>query len=297
MGGFAFTLMDLDGTVGQERAKLTPKGIRFLLTYDPRVIPDLSVKSITERSGSTSLGKALLIFQVARFCFNCASRLRKHLPLSLLEVSTLAHGFMTLLCYFVWWFKPLNINEPTWIPMGDERAREALALVQVFGWQKDSDPPQQLRDIAAKAAERYGPSIDDFLGEPDPFFTSGFSPRFKGLFSNFGIGTGAMDDIVTVSIPIAYGLLHFLGWYTQFPSTTERKLWHTATLVVMSSGAVATMFFIGNRKLRTRLRAHKIFDTVLFYIIPFIYMIGSMYLLVESIRQLWYVPPKAYAVG
>ncbi len=36
---------------------------------------------------------------------------------------------------------------------------------------------------------------------------------------------------------------------------------------------------------------------VVYKIIPFIYMLGSVYLFVESIRQLWYLPPKAYVVA
>ncbi len=94
MGGFAiaFPAAD-DGTA--RRAKLTVKNIRSLMEDEPDfIIPKLQVPltSITDRSKSNSLGKALLTVQVVWFCLNCASRLAQRLPLSLLEVSTLAHG-------------------------------------------------------------------------------------------------------------------------------------------------------------------------------------------------------------
>ncbi len=137
MGGFACIVSDGDGKVTP--AKFTARGIRFLSEREPNfIIPQLQVPltSITDRSKSSSLGKALLIIQVAWFCLNCLSRLIENLPLSLLEVSTLAHGLYTLASFAAWSYKPQNVDEPTWIPIsGDDQthkhAREALALMQL----------------------------------------------------------------------------------------------------------------------------------------------------------------------
>lgn len=65
MGGFACVALDEDGKFGQRRVKFTAKGIRFLMKHEPDLIPDLSLTSITDRSESSSLGKALLFVQVA----------------------------------------------------------------------------------------------------------------------------------------------------------------------------------------------------------------------------------------
>lgn len=316
MGGFAFkfTVQEADGIVVEKRACLTPRCVRFLMKYDPDVIPDLPIESITERSGSGSLGKALLIVQVARFCLNCVRRLEEHLPLSLLEVTTLAHGFVTLLCYFAWWSKPLNIASPTWISKGEEHTREALALVQVLDGQRLDDFDQlctlmrmDSQDLSAnvradsrfilasKAAKRYKLSVMELIQIQGDFLSFDFSPSFKDLFVNFGIGTGAIDDVVTAGIPIIYGLWHFIGWRAHFPTTIERMLWRASTLVVMSSGVVASMFFIANRKCRGSSEGKNSFHVVLFRIIPSVYIVSSVYLLLESIRQLWYLPPEAYA--
>ncbi len=117
MGGFAIAFPpENDGT--EKRAKLTVKDIQKIIDHEPDfIIPKFQVPltSITDRSKSSSLGKALLFVQVSWFCLNCASRLAQRLPLSLLEVSTLAHGVCTLASYAVWWSKPLNIDEPTLI--------------------------------------------------------------------------------------------------------------------------------------------------------------------------------------
>jgi hypothetical protein len=99
----------------------------YIMKHFPQIIPDISEEAITDRAESSSLSKAVLIFQVGWFCTSCASRLIQHLPLSLLEVSTAAHAFYTLLTYFVWWSKPFNVAEGT--PMRGKEAQEVHALL------------------------------------------------------------------------------------------------------------------------------------------------------------------------
>ena len=92
------------------------------------IITDFTEESILDRAESSSLGKAVLSFQVGWLCTDCASRRTQGLPLSLLEVSTAAHAFCTLLTYFVWWSKPSNVAVPTL--MREKGAREVYALLK-----------------------------------------------------------------------------------------------------------------------------------------------------------------------
>ena len=93
----------------------------------PELVPDLSKASIRDRSKADGMAKALLVWQVLYFCFSAVARVAQSLPLSLLEVSTLAHSFCTVLTYIVWWKKPVNIQEPT--PIAGDRATELAALL------------------------------------------------------------------------------------------------------------------------------------------------------------------------
>jgi hypothetical protein len=100
----------------------------YIMKYFPHIITDITEEYIIGRAESSSLSKALLIVQVGWFCTNCASRLFQRLPLSLFEVSTAAHAFCTLLTYFVWWSKPINVAAPT--IMREKEAREVHALLK-----------------------------------------------------------------------------------------------------------------------------------------------------------------------
>jgi len=141
MGGFKFDVSNNDGTATAEETAselsrnaavhfLYPvlETVVFLMKHFPHIIPDIPEESITDRAESSTLNKALLIIQVGWFCMNCASRLIEHLPLSLLEVSTAAHGFCTLLTFFVWWSKPLNIAEGTIIKGREARGVYGLLM-------------------------------------------------------------------------------------------------------------------------------------------------------------------------
>ncbi len=108
-------------------------------------------------------------------------------------------------------------------------------------------------------------------------------------------------------VPIIYGVLHFLGWHAQFPTTTERLLWRIAAVGVASSaaGVVVLGFLIYPfAALYNAVRSDKL-ETAIRYLgsalqllfIPFFYMLCSIYLYVESIRQLWYLAPEAYVVA
>ncbi len=94
----------------------------------PHIITDITEDYILDQAASSSLRMALLIVQVAWFCANCASMLFQGLSRSLLLVSTTAHAFCTLLTYFVWWSKPINVATPT--SMREKEAREVYALLK-----------------------------------------------------------------------------------------------------------------------------------------------------------------------
>ena len=97
----------------QSSGVLTPDGVRFLMEHEPALVPDLPLHDIMERSKADSLAKALLIWQILWFCLSCINRATHHLPLSLLEVSTIAHAVCALLTYVAWWKKPKDIGQPT----------------------------------------------------------------------------------------------------------------------------------------------------------------------------------------
>ena len=132
MGGFVFeTSTPIFGP--NTRFVLTDHGIWFLMEHAPELLPDLSEASILNRSRSDGLGKALLIIQLLYFCISCAARWAQSLPLTLLEVATLARAVCAIATYLVWWKKPFDVAEPTVISgaQADEVAAYLLLITEM----------------------------------------------------------------------------------------------------------------------------------------------------------------------
>jgi len=121
-------------------------------------------------------------------------------------------------------------------------------------------------------------------------------------------GMGGEWFLVITCFPVIYGTMHLFGWSAQFPTIIERGLWRVATVDIMSCGASFLLFgilyAIGSVVSCDCLVASllwMIFDFFLteagFFLLPFLYTLGTTYLLVESIRQLFYLPPEAFVVA
>ncbi|KAK4215436.1 hypothetical protein QBC37DRAFT_459012 [Rhypophila decipiens] len=116
MGGFA-----IDTTYGQEDlpGEYIPGSPR--ITFHRKVLPllaragflpDISRESILDKSKADALAKVLVVTQATWIILQCVMRLANNLPLTTLELTTLAHAICALLTYLCWWEKPLDIAEP-----------------------------------------------------------------------------------------------------------------------------------------------------------------------------------------
>ena len=67
---------------------------------------------IKDKGKSDWLTKSIVLLQMSWFVMQCIARGIKHLPVTHLEIVTLAYAAMNFVIYVFWWNKPLNINWP-----------------------------------------------------------------------------------------------------------------------------------------------------------------------------------------
>jgi hypothetical protein len=324
MGGFAFYGSYGDDSLNAEESlrKISTnprhtvdvpstRTVIYIMKYFPHIITDITEDSILDRAGSNSLSKAILIAQVAWFCTNCGSRLIQGLPLSLLEVSTAAHAFCTLLTYFVWWSKPINIAAPT--IMREKEAREVYALLKCshgeydkpleMAWKMAAGEPSTATGThSSKKIALAANALQHLLPTPErpPYFSrlSNFHLSIPGSDQIQARGDAFYESITTVLSPILYGLVHFLAWGDQFPTSMERLFWRVSSFVVTCSGLVGTLVMlimkfildwlgVGRRVLLSILGIN-------FVIFFFVHVLASGFLIAESFRQLFFLNPAAY---
>ena len=287
----------------------------YIMKHFPDLIANVSEETILDRAQSNGMSKALLIVQVAWFCTNCASRLIQRLPLSLLEVSTAAHGLCTLLTYFVWWSKPPNIPEPM-ILRGKE-AREVYALLKCSPTEYngalevarrmlagDSSVPIEGKPakitLAANALLRIL-QMDKVPEEsPSSDAMGGVVDSFPGSFDNNCRDDLLVEWTIMAASPILYGLIHLLGWNHQFPTPLERRLWRVSSVVVTCPGLVGVSLLLWEKYVKRFIKAYrgwKYRDPLVHLIaelITVVHTLASVFLVVESFRQLFFLDPAAY---
>lgn len=236
------------------RCVVSSDGIKRLLEYKPELIPDISEDEIRDKSKADGLAKAILFIQVGWFCINCLSRLIQHLPLTLLEVSTFAHALCSLSVYILWWNKPLNVQEPTVIPYPNL---------------------YRMDDRTGNMVEIEMTVVEDFGGIPHSSIAG-----------------------VWIAVGVMYGIPHLSAWNAAFPTHTEQVLWRVASCLVAGTPvflftfivilAFAEMGFVADRLNASWLA------TILIMTSPVIYFPASLYLIAESLRQLFHLTPESF---
>jgi hypothetical protein len=291
----------------------------YIMKHFPEIIPDIPEESITDRAESSSLSKALLIVQVGWFCMNGASRLIQGLPLSLLEVSTAAHAFSTLLVYLVWWSKPLNIAEgkrikgqKAWevhalLECSPDEYRAALILAKRIAVGESPIPTDSNERVtlAANALKHLLPTPEAFISRPFRMHNFSSPPGSWSIKSN----SHEYYERMTLAIsPILYGLVHFLAQSDQFPTPLEHLLWRISSLMVLCSGLTAVTSLVMAEYLSdvkpkgatTMSMMINVLDWTLIalaaLVIPFAHVLASGFLVVESFRQLFFLEPAVYQV-
>ena len=142
MGGFVFDLDEVSSDNGEaltdkvSRLTLTPRGVALLAACG--YLPNISKEDILDKNKSDNVSKLLSVLQALWMLAQIISRLYNKLPITLLEVNTLAHIICAIILYSLWWNKPKLINEPTkirgdWVP---PIAAYMFMSSQISGWKR-----------------------------------------------------------------------------------------------------------------------------------------------------------------
>jgi hypothetical protein len=106
MGGFLLYVND------EPRATLTPDELRDFVSDGLVDMPDIVQAEIEDRSKGDVLSKGIAILQLLWFVTQLVARYAQNLPITLLEIDTLAVAALTSIAYGWWWKKPKDVGRP-----------------------------------------------------------------------------------------------------------------------------------------------------------------------------------------
>jgi hypothetical protein len=191
-------------------------------------------EEIQDKSKTDWLAKTLVLLQNSWFMIQCIARGIAHLPLSELEVVTLAYTIMNVAIYTAWWDKPRNVNRP----------------IRVF-------MPKEVVEKEKEAALRYKPKIDS-LRDLWFYWSTSLVPGINAgetrlcMYSSVPTFNSGEPDhsedfwqsaYVASVVGAVFGAIHFIAWSYSFPSHTERLLWRSSSVIMVG---IPSCVFVGS---------------------------------------------------
>lgn len=218
MGGLRFhPSLEEDGYLITESCMISPWKWRQDGPADnPLVHLALAKEDIQDKSKTDLLSKGIAIVQVEWTILNVIVRHVTSLPVTQLEIATLAFAVITVLTYLVNWWKPQDISRSTvWMPRDD---CNTVSLEDMTD-KRDSWARQLLllkkRTNSVKGLDRI----------PNDFIWL----NVDSLLLSFMMGASSLG----------FGGLHCLAWKADFPTMVELYCWRSASLVSAIVPAVA----------------------------------------------------------
>ena len=276
MGGF----MLYDGKTPLH--SLTPENINTLVGDGYIDFPDITEKEIRDKSKGDVLSKCLFILQTGWFIVQCIARAIEHLPVTELELGTVAFATLNFVTYVFWWSKPLNVQRPYRVllkkPMFDRqhgpREREmnivrwAAWMVEVIFGEKD--------EVDLTAENRV------------PTFYAGHLEDRQGNLSAFGAAVVAM----------IFGAIHCIAWSFTFPTLAERLLWRVSSIAIIGVPFYYVVFFwllglVNDSNIAVPTTMAVIPYTILVLALP-LYVVARLVLLVQAFMTLRSLPSEAF---
>ncbi|KAF7303482.1 hypothetical protein MIND_00577200 [Mycena indigotica] len=185
-------------------------------------IQSVSTATLKDKSKGDLFSKGIALCQGLWFVAQCIARRVQNLPLSELEVATLAFATINAFTWLLWWGKPLDVRDP--IVIHSPRPAEPRV------------PPYVSR-VTQLLILFTGVCSDDE-----------FAPGATGVTSVPAFWCAATADISDASYTLAmaceflcavlFGAIHLAAWGNAFPTPFESWLWRAATLAIVAPPAI-----------------------------------------------------------
>jgi hypothetical protein len=238
--------------------------------------------------------KAVAVFQVTWFVAQIIARVIQGLPITLLELATLAIITCSGATFFFWFFKPLDVGVPTVLETDFSMAGILVKGGEAAGvlWR---DTPLDFAEPLTYTSERF--PLNRLRGvrkRPLPRLPNDRDMRLHDLRS-----------VILVAIPTAaFGTFHLIGWNFDFPTRVEQLLWRGVCLgggTVLAIGcAVEAASIIQHNYTTTsltNLNGYKLRwpANLMFFIPGFLYVSSRIIVIVEVAITLRALPQACYS--
>lgn len=211
----------------------------------------------------------------------CLAHTFQHLPLTELEVATLAFAVLSVIISLLWLHKPLDVQQ----------------RIVVVRSEVDIDPLQEEEITPMHNGSRTFPKrMGEVLFDTSPKYSLLSSTSVPSLYS-IKIEPKNTKMIVYLAgvfgVGSIFGSIHCAAWNALFPSMAEMWIWRISSVFIAAWPVLATLSTVANAWIPyndTAEAAWEIF-TVFGYVV---YPLCRLFLIILSFTTLRSLPPSAF---
>ena len=238
---------------------------------------------IKDKGKSDWLAKALVLLQTSWFVMQCIARAIEHLPVTHLEIVTLAYATMNFVTYVFWWNKPLNVNRP----------------VRVFRKSEPGETQPQVPEPISEARELTWEVIHNglvaifffIIGSQDEGVDLSRGDRVPRFWANTSAteDEAAIADAIMLGVGVCFGAIHCIAWDFSFPTPTQLLMWRISSVSITAMPIYIPLGFI----LAAFVDSRNV-GVILIFPAGMLYILARAVTLVLAFTSLRDLPPGAY---
>ena len=172
-------------------------------------------REIKDRGKADAIAKLLALLQTSWFVAQCIARRVNNLPLTELEVVTLAYGMMNVFIYYFWWDKPKEVECPIRIYKTSKTDRSKMERRGRKQWNSVGERQLFFRVFIYLVGQAL-----------DVWFTLSEDTQVPMFWSgNLDYSIVLLSTLGAMTIGMGFGAIHFIAWNSEFPSNIEPLLW------------------------------------------------------------------------
>lgn len=231
-------------------------------------LPDVTERHIQDKSKSNSLVTTLALVQIAQLVAALGSRWRQGISVSQLEAVALAYAVCAVFTYALQWSCPKDVG----VPITTQALRPASR--------------EDILAIGREGRARWW---------------------WGGMFTSYTIPymctphDSANHDVGTLLGLAIFGAFHLIAWAFAFPTAGERLAWQIASIATAVIPLLILAVMVLVMRLTSDRRRPDYWERKLQFLsvwpmaaISFIFVSIRMFMMVETFRSLYFLPPDGY---
>ena len=265
----------------------TRRSIRADIDFTSFTVP--TKEEIEDKGKSDWLAKSLVLLQTSWFVMQCIARAIEHLPITHLEIVTLAYAAMNFVIYIFWWNKPLNVNRPVRVfrksgPSATQLSRNRTRRLRAWKltWEEIGEGLEAIFDFIA--------------GDRDKIVDLSREDRVPRFWANSSYGDAESADIIVLGVGVCFGAIHCISWGFSFPTHAELLMWQILCAAITAVPIYITLGYFCAARLEKMDLDKFVMPVALISILPavLLYILARAITLVLAFTSLRGLPPGAY---